>query len=271
MFSNSNCATVPVVADIAAGGAGCCNGSAFGGNNTLGDIIALIVVAAIFGFGGRGGLLGGGFGGGCCGGSGSTGAYATVADVQRGFDQQANAGRFSGLENAFAQSGYASQQHAFDILQAIAAAQTASQQCCCDTQRAIDGVSYNMAQGFCNLGNTVAQGFAQAGYNAATNTSNIIQSQHADTDRVIAKLDAMESARMQERIHALESENTSLKFQASQTAQNSFIQANQDAQTAEILRRTGHECPTAAYVVQPPTPVTFPTYNCCGTCYASAA
>ena len=40
-----------------------------------------------------------------------------------------------------------------------------------------------------------------------------------------------------------------------------------DANVAELLRRTGHDCPTAAYVVQPPTPVTFPNYcNPCGTC-----
>ena len=36
-----------------------------------------------------------------------------------------------------------------------------------------------------------------------------------------------------------------------------------DALMADILRRTGAECPTPAYVVQPPTPVNFPT-NCCG-------
>ncbi len=35
------------------------------------------------------------------------------------------------------------------------------------------------------------------------------------------------------------------------------------ASEATILRRTGAECPTPAYVVQPPTPVNFPT-NCCG-------
>ena len=40
--------------------------------------------------------------------------------------------------------------------------------------------------------------------------------------------------------------------------------AAMDANKAEILRKTGAECPTAAYIVQPPQPVTFPT-NCCGT------
>lgn len=272
MLGYNNCgASVPVVADIGCGGYGYNNGG-FGGN-ALEDIIALVVVASIFGFGGRGfgfGGFGGVSGGGCCDGN-----YATSAEVQRGFDQQATNQRFNAVDNAFAQLGYANQQNAYETRIAIANAQAAQQQCCCDTLRAIDGVNFNTSQGLCNLGHSVTDGFAQASYNAATNTNNIIQSQHADTDRVIAKLDAMETARLQDRIHSLESENTSLKFQASQTAQNAFITANQDAQTAELLRRTGHDCPTAAYVVQPPTPVTFPNFcgcGCgCGNGYAYAA
>ena len=62
---------------------------------------------------------------------------------------------------------------------------------------------------------------------------------------------------------SLESENNSLKLSASQANQNAVLMAAMDANKAEILRRTGAECPTAAYIVQPPQPVTFPT-NCCG-------
>lgn len=89
----------------------------------------------------------------------------------------------------------------------------------------------------------------------ATNTSNIIQNSHSDTDRVIAKLDAMENARMAEKLDALRSENLSLKFAASQANQNAFITANQEAQTAELIRRLGRDCPIPAYVV--------PNPNCC--------
>lgn len=45
--------------------------------------------------------------------------------------------------------------------------------------------------------------------------------------------------------------------------QNTAIGAMISASEATILRRTGAECPSACYVVQPPTPVNFPT-NCCG-------
>ena len=69
-------------------------------------------------------------------------------------------------------------------------------------------------------------------------------------------------------IRSLENENQSLKLAASQSNQNAVLMAAMDANKAEILRRTGAECPTPAYVVQPPQPVTFP--NWCNTgcgCY----
>lgn len=217
-----------------------------GGNNSWDWVLILLFL----------GILNRGFGSG----NGCDSACATVGDVERGFNQQSTNQRFNAIDGAFAQLGYNQQQQGYETRLAITNAQAANQACCCETQRAIDGVNYNMSQGFCNLGNAVQAGFAQIGYNEAMNTNAIMQNAHSDTDRVLAKLDAMENARQQERIHSLEMENQSLKFQASQTAQNAFISANQDAQTAEILRRTGHDCPTAAYVVQPPTPVTFPNF-----------
>lgn len=68
----------------------------------------------------------------------------------------------------------------------------------------------------------------------------------------------------QQELDTLRSENQNLKLAASQANQNAAIGAMISASEATILRRTGAECPTAAYVVQPPTPVNFPT-NCCGT------
>lgn len=267
MFGLNNCgASVPVVADIGCNG----NNGGFGGN-ALEDIIALVVVAAIFGFGGRGfgfGGFGGASGGGCC-----EGNYATSAEVQRGFDNQATQSRFSGLENAFAQSGYASQQHAFDIIQAINTASTAAQQCCCDTQRAIDGVNYNMSQGFANLGSTIAQSFAQASFQQQQCCCDLQTAIANSTNTVLNQLNAYRMEDKNETIAQLRSDLQNARMDASQANQNAVNQAARDAQTAEILRRTGHDCPTAAYVVQPPTPVTFPNYcGCgCGNGYAYAA
>ena len=86
----------------------------------------------------------------------------------------------------------------------------------------------------------------------------IILSSHNDTDRVIAKLNSMENARQQEKIAALQLENQGLKFQASQSAQNAFITANQEAQTAELIRRI-NPMPVPAFQVPAPYP-----YNNCG-------
>jgi hypothetical protein len=58
-----------------------------------------------------------------------------------------------------------------------------------------------------------------------------------------------------DKIATLQAENQALKFKASQAEQNAFITANQTAQTAELIRRLGADCPVPAYVV--------PNPNCC--------
>ena len=83
---------------------------------------------------------------------------------------------------------------------------------------------------------------------------------HAINDSTRSILDFL----VQDKISTLQSENQALRFKASQAEQNTFITANQQAQTAELIRRLGADSPVNAYVVQPPTPVTFPV-NCCGT------
>lgn len=204
-----------------------CNGNDwFGG----GGIWGLLILALLFGWGGvgfgGGGLFGGMFGG------GGNGAL-TRADINAGFQFNDLQNGIRGIERGLCDGFYGVQGQLANM-----AAQSAS--CCCETQRLLE-------RGFCDVG-----------YALATNTTNVIQSQHADTDRVIAKLDAMENARMAEKLDALRNENLALKFAASQASQNAFITANQEAQTATLLRRLGAECPTPAYLVNAPTPVTFP-------------
>lgn len=111
------------------------------------------------------------------------------------------------------------------------------QDCCCQTQRAIDGVNYNMAKNTCDIQNTLCN-----------NTRDIIENQNSNSRAILDFL-------TQDKIATLTAENQSLKFQASQTAQNAYIAANQEAQTAELIRRLGRDCPIPAYVV--------PNPNCC--------
>lgn len=204
----------------------------FGG----GGIWGLLIIALLFGWGGG---FGGGFGG--FGGGGGVGGIATRAAVAEGFQYNNLENGIRGIQQGLCDGFYAVNTGlltGFNGVQsqmANMAAQNAA--CCCETQRLIE-------RGFCDVG-----------YAMATNTSNIMQSQHSDTDRVIAKLDQMENARMAEKLDALRSENLSLRFAASQANQNAYITANQEAQTAELIRRLGRDCPVPAYVV--------PNPNCC--------
>lgn len=212
----------------------------------------IIIILALFGWGGRGGF--GGFGNG----AGSCNPCATTADLAGAFNFSQLDNGIRSIQNGICDSTFAlsnaittgfstaelarCQQQAA-LMQQLNTMSFQAQDCCCQTQRAIDGVRYDMATGFCAIQNT-----------ANNNTRDIIQSTHNDTDRVLAALNQMESNRQAEKIEALRLENQTLKFQASQTAQNAFITANQDAQTAELIRRIV-PTPTPAYVV--------PNPNCC--------
>lgn len=201
------------------------NGDLFGGGG-WGGLLGLIVVASLFG-GGLGGWGGfGGFGG---GGAGLQG-IATRADINSGFQFQDLQNGVRGLERGLC-DGFYSVQNSFNTLGHQVS------DCCCTTQRAIDGVNYNMATHFANLQNTMC-----------SNTRDIIDSNNAGTRAILDFL-------TQDKIATLTAENQSLKFAASQANQNAFITANQEAQTAEIIRRLGRDCPVPAYVV--------PNPNCC--------
>ena len=111
------------------------------------------------------------------------------------------------------------------------------QDCCCETQANIQNVRFDLAQLGCGINNTINN-----------STRDILESNNANTRAILDFL-------TKDKIDTLQAENQALKFQASQTAQNAFITANQDAQTAELIRRLGAECPSPAYLV--------PNPNCC--------
>lgn len=120
-----------------------------------------------------------------------------------------------------------------------------AQDCCCQTQRAIDGVNYNMATNTCAIQNTIQN-----------STRDIIDSQNAGTREILNFL-------TQDKIASLQSENQALKFQASQTAQNSYLAAMSDAQTSELIRRI-NPMPVPAYQVPAPYPYCGTYNNGCG-------
>lgn len=123
--------------------------------------------------------------------------------------------------------------------------------CCCETQRSIDGVKFTIAQEDCATRNLMQ-----------SNTRDLIENQNANARAVLDALTAQRLEAKDERIAAQAAQIQALQLAASQANQNAAIGAMISASEATILRRTGAECPTPAYVVQPPTPVNFPVNGC---------
>ena len=227
------------------------NNGGFGGWG--GDWASWILLFVLFGGWGYGGF-GGGFGGGY-GGFNTPNAQGVItrADLNEGFAlnglqngqtsiKDAVTNGFHGVDTAVCQLGYNTQQ-GFNNL----ASQLAS--CCCETQSAIQGTRYDIATSAAATQNTIQNA-----------TRDLMENSNANSRAILQALN-------DNYVRTLERENSDLRMNALISNSNAVNQAARDAQTAELLRRTGHDCPTAAYVVQPPTPVTFPNYcNPCGTC-----
>ena len=205
-------------------------GDGFWGGDGVWGFLILALLFGGNGFGGFGGFGGRGGGGGC------------EAAVSSGF-------ALNGLENGLRgiQQGLCDGFYAVNtgLLTGFNNLQAQLSNCCCETQRSIDGVKYDMATGFCGLGNTI-NGVAR----------DIIDNQNAGVRSILDFL-------TQDKISTLTAENQALKFQASQAAQNAFITANQEAQTAELIRRIA-PMPVPAYTV--PAPYSYGYGTACGGC-----
>lgn len=208
------------------------DGFGFGGDGAW-----WIVILLLFGWGGRG------FGFGNGGGYGAP--PATQADLAAGFNNSAVLNNLDGIENALC-AGFNGVNTA--ILQGNNALSAQLAQCCCDNRAAIADVKYTIANEGCETRHALFN-----------NTRDIIDNANANSRAILDFL-------TNDKIASLQSEVQSLRLSASQANQNAVLMAAMDANKAEILRRTGAECPTPAYIVQPPTPVTFPV-NACGQAY----
>ena len=240
-------------------------GGGYGGNGSMwgGDWSAWIILFLIWGAfgGGWGNCFGGGFGG--ANGPGFQG-YATRSDINEGFALNNLQSGINSIQNGICDSTYSLTNainngfHGVDT--AMCNLGTQLQQCCCDNARAIDGVNYNLATQTNGI-QTAIQGVRYDMATQACDTRNTIQNSTRDIiDNANANSRAILDFLTQDKIATLTAENQSLKFQASQAAQNAFITANQEAQTAELIRRI-NPMPVPAYQVPNP-------YAGCG-CYSS--
>jgi hypothetical protein len=76
---------------------------------------------------------------------------------------------------------------------AALASQLAS--CCCDLKSAVLESNYLTERGFCNTNQILAKGFSDIGYADAQQTCELKQNANANTQAIIAKLDAIEDSR----------------------------------------------------------------------------
>ena len=207
------------------------NGGLFGNGNNDWWILLLFLWG---GYGGYG--FGGGWGG--MGGAGMQG-MATRADINAGFQFQDLQNGVRGIERGLCDGFYGVQSAINGIGHQIS-------DCCCSTGRAIDGINYNMATNFCNLGNTFQSGIR-----------DVIDNQNANYRGI---MDFM----VQEKLSAKDAQIAALQNKVALSEQSALFDAKIDAAVAELIRRTGNDCPVPSFLVQPPTPVNFPV-NGCGT------
>lgn len=219
-------------------------GGMFGNGNNDWWILLLF----LFGWGGRGGWGGNG-------GCGAQSSCATTADVYGAVDQQTLISKLDqqtyGLADATfalnnsitggfasAELSRANQQAA--LMQQLSGMAADSAACCCQTQRAIDGVNYNIASQTAAIQNTLCG-----------NTRDVIENQNNNARAILDALTAQRIEDKNAQIAALNQQVFGYQLAASQANQNAYL-INQ-------LK----PCPVPAYTV--------PNPYCCSPCGGFAA
>ena len=210
-----------------------------GSGNGWGDDGAWWIILLFLFAGGWGNGNGGFFGG------GSTGRCATQEDVRAAVDQQTLISKLDQQTYGLADSTYAITNAITNGFHGV--------------DNAVCNLGYNMQSGFNSLGHQISdcccttqsaleRGFANIGYNMATqaaatdraiceSTRDIIDNQNAGVRSILDFL-------TQDKIATLTAENQNLKFAASQAAQNTYL-----------ISQLREPCPVPAYMV--------PNPNCC--------
>ena len=183
----------------------------------------------------------------------NTGMLNGFADVQSALCQG-----FSGINNAITDTGYstlnainantvAGMQNTNALTAQLSAMAADNAACCCETQRIIErglcDVNYNLATQSCDTRRAIAD-----------STRDIIDSNNAGVRSILDFL-------TQDKIASLQAENQTLKFAASQQAQNNYL-----------VSQLREPCPIPAYFVPNPnccydTRLVYGNSGCCGSNY----
>ena len=171
------------------------------------------------------------------------GFYAMNTGMLNGFSgiQSTLCQGFAGVNQAITADTIANMQNTNSLENNVQAIGTQLAACCCD-------IRSDLSRGFCDLGYALATQSGQTRQAIADSTRDIIDSNNAGIRAILDFL-------TQDKIAALTAENQSLKFVASQNAQNAYL-----------IKELGQKCPVPAYVV--PNPYCCNTYSTptCGGC-----
>lgn len=188
-------------------GGGSNSGGGLGGFGEGGWLFIILFVIILFGIGGNGlsNRGGGGSDGGLStvlplvmSGFGNGGGHSCASAVADGFALQNLQSGITGISNNMASGFYGVDRGLCDVGRQIS-------DCCCQTQSAIKDVRFDISNGLCGLNNTI-QNVGR----------DLMENYNSGTRAILDYLHNKETS-------DLRAENQSLKFQASQVAQNQFI------------------------------------------------
>ena len=227
----------------------------FGDNGAWWVIIFLIF--AFMGWGNRGN----GFGG-YSSGSGALDNYVLASDFAT--LQRQLSDNFSNLtaQSRYIQNGLCDGFYAMNtsLLNGFAGVNNSIMTNGYETRNAIQGVSSQLANCCCSL----EKGQMETNYLNAQNTCALQNTMNMNTRDIVDAVNANYRA-LHDEIVANRIEDKNAQIQNQQAQINALqLAASQEKQTNYLISKLGPKCPEAAYVVQPPQQVTFPT-NCCGT------
>ena len=244
----------------------------FGGD--WGSLIVLFLIAAMFGGFGNG--FGGGFGGG-------NGDFPWLMSGQAGINANTNGGfrdamlqdsitsvrdgingistqlcnGFAGVEQGANARQMSNMQTAFGLQTAMNTGfngiQNQLANCCCENRLAT-----------CQTQNAIQNEGNQTRFADANNTRDLLANQTANTQAILDKLCQLELDGKNDKIADLERQLTMANLQASQTAQNAFIQQGLTDEVDNLYNRLSN-CPVPTTPVYGRTPIfTCNGNNGCG-------
>ena len=218
------------------------NNDGFGGNNGAWWLLILLIFA-------NNGWGNNGFGG-----NGGYAPYATVNDVQSGFDQAAVVAGINGITNAvsngFANAEISRANTLANLTNQMNTIAMNQQQNSCDNRAAVSDLKFTVATEACADRATVTSALR-----------DVLEATNASTQRIIDQMCQDKIDAKNEKIYELQNQLTMANLAASQNAQTAAILANNEAQTA-ALEAYLSPVPRPAYLVQNP--------NCCGNYYTNS-